>query len=299
MLCEAAELDCLGFPDRIRVQTRQTREPGIPRSPFRVTLCICTTTRLHPILSRTVPKPFCHLFNHLRSRCPLYALSDSSHIGLNPLPPHSSTLLYHGRTDALQPLSILTYSMKYLPYAFSRRYSVLEIPTRGKYSVRSIVFLPPNHSDSVVCPLHLDFHGGAFLGGIAEYDAPFCEAISNRTGAVVISAEYRHAPANIYPTAHEDAEDVIDWVLSNAKTKWHADPSLFTVSGGSVGANLMMLAGKRAKAAIGNCSVVCSRSSQRTDCYYLTDAADRSTSASHHRQNQNRPTSQPKILLRF
>ena len=151
----------------------------------------------------------------------------------------------------LQPIAILTYSLKYLPYIFSRRYSVIEVPTRGLHSVRAIVFQPPKKTDTTLRPLHLDFHGGAFIGGIAEYDAPFCELVSDRTGAVVVSAQYRSAPANQYPAAHEDAEDVVDWVLNNAKTSWNADPETLTVSGSSVGGNLMFTVGRRAKAAIG------------------------------------------------
>lgn len=145
--------------------------------------------------------------------------------------------------------------MKYLPQLFSRRYSVIEIPTRGRHTVRAIVFEPPQTDNAKLHPLHIDFHGGAFLGGIAEYDAPFCEHLSDRAGAVVISAQYRSAPANLFPCAHEDAEDVIDWVLRNA-VRWEADAISLTVSGSSAGGNLMFTAGNRAKAAVGFCAVV-------------------------------------------
>ncbi|KAK3697123.1 hypothetical protein LTR37_017619 [Vermiconidia calcicola] len=146
--------------------------------------------------------------------------------------------------------------MKYLPYAFSKRYSVVEIPTRGRHTVRAIVFQPPHRRQDQLSPLHLDFHGGAFLGGLAEYDAPFCELLSDRAGTVVISAQYRYTPAHIYPCAHEDAEDVVEWVLKNARPSFNADPDCFTVSGSSVGGNLMLVAGTRAKAAVGICAPV-------------------------------------------
>lgn len=164
--------------------------------------------------------------------------------------------LYRWRLLALQPITLLTYALKYTPYVFSNRYTAIEIPTRGRHKLRAIVFRPPNRTDSTPCPLHLDFHGGGFLGGIAEYDSEICEAISDRTGAVVVSAQYRYAPVNIYPAAHEDAEDVIDWVLENASRLWNADPTSLTVSGSSAGANLMFAAGTRAKAAIGICPLV-------------------------------------------
>lgn len=168
----------------------------------------------------------------------------------------SLSFSYRWRLLALQPLTLLTYSLKYFPYLFSRRYSVIEIPTRRKHTIRAIVFLPKREVESKPRPLHIDFHGGAFLGGIAEYDAPFCELLSDRAGLVVVSSQYRYAPTNLYPCAHEDAEDVIEWVLQNAKKLWNADPESLTVSGSSAGGNLMMLAGSRAKAAVGICAVV-------------------------------------------
>ncbi len=146
--------------------------------------------------------------------------------------------------------------MKYIPWLFSKRYSVIEIPMRGQHKVRAIVFLPPNRTAGQLAPLHLDFHGGAFIGGLAEYDAGPCEQISDRTGAVVVSAQYRHAPRHIYPCAHEDAEDVVAWVLAHAREKWQADPKCLTVSGDSAGANLMFVAGSIARAAIGICAAV-------------------------------------------
>ena len=151
----------------------------------------------------------------------------------------------------LQPIVLLTYSMKYLPYIFSKRCSVIDIPTRGRHTVRGIVFRPSHRHGTQPVPLHINFHAGAFIGGIAEDTAPFCEILSDRAGAVVIGAEYRVAPAHGYPCAHEDAEDVVDWVLKNAQSLWNADPESLTVSGFSAGGNLMFAAGRRAKAAVG------------------------------------------------
>ncbi|KAK5164343.1 uncharacterized protein LTR77_010039 [Saxophila tyrrhenica] len=156
----------------------------------------------------------------------------------------------------LQPLTLLTYCLKYLPYIFSHRYTVIEIPTRGRHTIRAIVFEPPSKDHTQLRPLHIDFHGGAFLGGIAEYNALWCEQVSDRIGAVVISAQYRYAPVHTYPCAHEDAEDVLSWVLEKSQKLWNADPDSLSVSGSSAGANLMFAAGTRAKAAVGFCAAV-------------------------------------------
>ena len=155
------------------------------------------------------------------------------------------------RLLGLQLLVLIAYPMNYLPYIFSRRYKAIEIPTRGRHTLRAIVFLPPRSDPHQPCPLHLDFHPGAFVGGIADAQASWCDLVSNRTGAVVVSAEYRLAPRYRYPCAHEDAEDVVAWLMSNAKEMWNADPKTLTVSGFSAGANLMFTAGSRARAAVG------------------------------------------------
>nr|OQO25736.1 hypothetical protein B0A51_10200 [Rachicladosporium sp. CCFEE 5018] len=167
-------------------------------------------------------------------------------------------------SDHETPLAFLTYALKYLPYAISAPYSVIYIPTRSTHKLRALVFTPKAFTKGIertgLRPLHIDFHGGSFLGGIAEYGVPFCKEVCDRTGAVVISAQYRHAPANVYPAAHEDAEDVVDWVLANAEKRFGADAKDLTISGWSAGGNLMMVAGKRAKAAVGICAAIDLRS---------------------------------------
>ena len=156
------------------------------------------------------------------------------------------------RLLCFQPIALLTNSMKFFPELFSHDYKVVRIPNRRGGCIRAIIFQPHDYRGAATPrPLHIDFHGGAFLGGNAEYDAAFCRILSQRTSAVVISAEYRLAPKHPYPSAHEDAEDVLTWALEHAQTDFNADPDLLTMSGFSAGANLMMIAGAKAKAAVG------------------------------------------------
>lgn len=89
-------------------------------------------------------------------------------------------------------------------------------------------------------PLHIDIHGGAFIGGIPEYDAPFCMQLAEKTDAVVVSLTYRFAPRYPFPAAHDDVEDAIAWLVKNAEREFNADPELVTVSGFSAGGNLAL-----------------------------------------------------------
>src|SRR6266498_2823442 len=93
---------------------------------------------------------------------------------------------YRWRLLGLQPIAILANAMQFLPWCFSSAYKVTRIPTRrANESVRAIVFQPsPKPTSGALRPLHLDMHGGGFLGGIAEYDASFCQLFSQETGAV-------------------------------------------------------------------------------------------------------------------
>ena len=106
-----------------------------------------------------------------------------------------------------------------------------------------LVFRPSTTSASISTtkhPLHLDIHGGAFIGGSPEYDVPFCTRLAKRTGAIVISILYRHSPRHTFPAAHEDVEDVVDYIVKTAEQRWGADPHHLTLSGFSAGANLAL-----------------------------------------------------------
>lgn len=169
---------------------------------------------------------------------------------------------FRWRLLILQQLNLIVIPLKTLPWTFSRAYRMIWIPSRGKHTIRGLVFEPeasltPGYEGGKLRPLHIDFHAGAFTGGIAEVDNNFCHEVCQRTGAVVVSVDYRVAPEHVYPAAHEDCEDAVAWLLANAKQHFHADPECLTVSGFSAGGNLMMVAGSRARAAVGVYGSVC------------------------------------------
>lgn len=154
----------------------------------------------------------------------------------------SLSFSYRWRLLGLQPLAFITYTIKWLPWSLSSAYKVIWIPTRRSNDpVRAIVFQPPRKpATGALRPLHLDIHGGAFMGGVAEYDATFCSLLSRETGAVVMSTQYRYSPRYHFPAAHEDIEDVSKWLVQNAERLWGANPELITVGGSSAGANLAL-----------------------------------------------------------
>lgn len=72
-------------------------------------------------------------------------------------------------------------------------------------------------------PVLIDFHGGSFILGTPQEQAPFCAQMAREIGAtchgggcVVISVDYRLGPYAHYPAANEDAEDVVRAVLEES-----------------------------------------------------------------------------------
>ncbi|KAK3639741.1 hypothetical protein LTR56_012318 [Elasticomyces elasticus] len=145
---------------------------------------------------------------------------------------------------------LLTHTPKYIYWLFRRlRYhdhQVLYIPTRSCNEIRALVFGNKAAAPSTTFqPLHLHIHGGAFLGGLPEYDAPICAHIAEQTDAVVVATDYRGSPAYPFPAAVEDVEHAITWLHANARTKLNADPSRLTISGASAGGTLAYSAAQR------------------------------------------------------
>jgi acetyl esterase len=86
-------------------------------------------------------------------------------------------------------------------------------------------------------PVIVYFHGGGFvIGSNDSYDAT-PRGLANGAEAVVVSVDYRKAPENKFPAAHDDAYAAYTWVLKNAAS-FSGDPRKIAVAGESAGGNL-------------------------------------------------------------
>ena len=86
-------------------------------------------------------------------------------------------------------------------------------------------------------PTVLYIHGGGWvIGSVKSYDST-PRALCEMTKATVISTEYRQAPDNKFPTAHDDTQSVYRWVLANA-AQYKGDPKKVAVAGESAGGNM-------------------------------------------------------------
>src|SRR5262245_24762311 len=92
-------------------------------------------------------------------------------------------------------------------------------------------------SDVVPLGLLIYFHGGGWvLGSIAGSDH-ICRALANRSGAAVLSVDYRLAPEHPFPAAVEDAMAATRWAYDHAD-ELGADRARLAIGGDSAGGNL-------------------------------------------------------------
>ncbi|MBC7532829.1 MAG: alpha/beta hydrolase [Oligoflexus sp.] len=105
----------------------------------------------------------------------------------------------------------------------------------GKIAAR--VYKPTTRSANR--PLVVYFHGGGFVIATNDtYDAT-PRSLAEMTDAVFLSVEYRKAPENKFPAAHDDAYAAYQWALKNA-VSLGADPTRIAVAGESAGGNLAL-----------------------------------------------------------
>lgn len=87
-----------------------------------------------------------------------------------------------------------------LPYLFSRAYHAEYLIIAG-LPFKALIFKAPSTNNGRLRPLHVDIHGGAFIGGLPENMAVFDERVDKETGAVVVSISFRLAPEHVFPAA--------------------------------------------------------------------------------------------------
>lgn len=81
------------------------------------------------------------------------------------------------------------------------------------------------------------FHGGGWvLSSIDGHDS-LARRLAVRTGALVVSVEYRLAPEHPFPAPHDDCWAATTWLAEHAASLG-GDPARLSVAGDSAGANL-------------------------------------------------------------
>ena len=95
-------------------------------------------------------------------------------------------------------------------------------------------------------PLVVYFHGGGWVLGDLDSDDPLCRDLCARSGAVIVSVNYRHAPEARFPAAADDALAALRWVDAHA-AELGGIPGQLAVAGWSAGGNVAAVACQQAR----------------------------------------------------
>ena len=108
-------------------------------------------------------------------------------------------------------------------------------PTAG--GTQPVRIYTPEGAASGPMPVIVYYHGGGWvIATIDTYEAS-AMALAKKANAIVVSVEYRHAPENKFPAAHEDSFAAYKWVLANA-AQFGGNAAKVAVAGESAGGNL-------------------------------------------------------------
>lgn len=110
------------------------------------------------------------------------------------------------------------------------------IPSRdSNRSIKVHIYSPATKTENLG-PVLINFCGSGFVLPMFGTDDEYCRHVATHTSHTVIDVQYRLAPEHPFPSAFNDAEDVVAWVRTQKKF----DRANISLSGFSAGANIAL-----------------------------------------------------------
>lgn len=141
---------------------------------------------------------------------------------LHSMPPRVARALYAGGAEVLD-----------FPRVPLARVEDLSLPMPAGHHCAGRLFAASHD----VLPVLLYFHGGGFTVGSIETHEALCRQIAHRSGAAVVSLDYRLAPEHRFPAAVDDCWHALQW-LAHEAGRLGLDGSHLAVGGDSAGGTL-------------------------------------------------------------
>ena len=95
-------------------------------------------------------------------------------------------------------------------------------------------------------PVVVYYHGGGWVLGSATSDEPMIRDLVDRSDALIVSVNYRHAPEARFPAAADDAFAALKWVADHV-SEIGGIPGQLAVAGWSAGGNLAAVVSQLAR----------------------------------------------------
>lgn len=171
--------------------------------------------------------------HHYRHRNPKALLTPAMHhvleriaragnVPMHALSPRQARLVYSAGAGILE-----------LPATSLPRVEDFTVTARDGHCVPVRLYAP----SAGQLPVLVYFHGGGFtIGNIATHDG-LCRRLAHLADCAVLSVDYRLAPEHKFPTAQEDAWDVVRWVAGSGHSR-QLDITRLAVGGDSAGGTL-------------------------------------------------------------
>ena len=110
----------------------------------------------------------------------------------------------------------------------------ISVPGAAGTTMPATVFTPAGTGPF---PVVLYFHGGGWVFADRKLYDGGAQGLAKSANTVVVSVDYRLAPKNKFPAAHDDALAAYKWLTTNAQSV-NGDPKRLALAGESAGANL-------------------------------------------------------------
>lgn len=117
----------------------------------------------------------------------------------------------------------------------------------SEHNLSARIYFPNNTNRNQKLPLVVYFHGGAFIfeNAFSLTYHTYMNTLVSQAKIIAVSVDYRRAPEDPVPAAHEDSWTALKWVASHANgrgpedwLKTYADFQKVILSGDSAGGNI-------------------------------------------------------------